>query len=78
VVMPGINGRVLADKLKAKRPEIKTMFMSGYTGQRVGETILEPGCIFLQKPFSRDQLARKVREALEVGTSVAAPAPQSA
>jgi CheY-like chemotaxis protein len=76
VVMPGINGRVLAEKLKVKRPEIKTMFMSGYTGQRVGETILEPGCIFLQKPFSRDQLGRKVREALEVGT--AAPEQQHA
>jgi two-component system cell cycle sensor histidine kinase/response regulator CckA len=76
VVMPGINGRVLADKLKAKRPDIKTMFMSGYTGQRVGETILEPGSIFLQKPFSRDQLGRKVREALEVGANT--PAQQHA
>jgi PAS domain S-box-containing protein len=76
VVMPGINGRELADRLKAKRPQIKTMFMSGYTGQRVGEeTIFEPGSIFLQKPFSREQLARKVREALEATPTV--PVPQT-
>jgi two-component system, cell cycle sensor histidine kinase and response regulator CckA len=74
VVMPGINGRMLADQLKAKRPEIKTMFISGYTGQRVGEeTNLAPGSIFLQKPFSRDQLARKVREALEASAAISAP-----
>jgi PAS domain S-box-containing protein len=71
VVMPGINGRMLADKLKAQRPELRTMFMSGYTGQRVGEkAILEPGSIFLQKPFTREQLARKVREALEAPVTV--------
>ena len=69
VVMPGINGRMLADQLKAKRAGLRTMFMSGYTGQRVGEkAILEPGSIFLQKPFTRDELARKVREALEVAS----------
>ncbi|HTZ74505.1 MAG TPA: PAS domain S-box protein [Candidatus Aquilonibacter sp.] len=74
VVMPGINGRVLADQLKSKRPGIKTMFMSGYTGQRVGEeTIFRPGTIFLQKPFSREQLARKVRDALEVNAATHAP-----
>jgi two-component system, cell cycle sensor histidine kinase and response regulator CckA len=67
VVMPGINGRVLADQMKEKRPDIKTVFMSGYTGQRVGEKeILEPGSLFLQKPFTRANLARKVREALDV------------
>jgi hypothetical protein len=43
--------------------------MSGYTGQRVGEKeILEPGSVFLQKPFTREGLARKVREALDVGS----------
>jgi two-component system cell cycle sensor histidine kinase/response regulator CckA len=74
VVMPGINGRVLADQMKKARPGIKTMFMSGYTGQRVGgELILEPGSIFLQKPFTREQLARKVREALEAGAVMHLP-----
>ncbi|MGA3293332.1 MAG: PAS domain S-box protein [Candidatus Acidiferrales bacterium] len=67
VVMPGISGRVLADQMKQKRPEIRTVFMSGYTGQRVGEKeILEPGSLFLQKPFTRENLARKIREALDV------------
>jgi two-component system cell cycle sensor histidine kinase/response regulator CckA len=69
VVMPGISGRVLADQLKPKRPEMKIVFMSGYTGQRVGEKdILEPGSLFLQKPFTRENLARKIREALDVAT----------
>jgi two-component system, cell cycle sensor histidine kinase and response regulator CckA len=71
VVMPGINGRMLADQLKAKRPQLHTMFISGYTGQRVGEkAILEPGSIFLQKPFTREQLAQKVREALDAAVPV--------
>ena len=67
VVMPGINGRALADQLKLKRPEMRVAFMSGYTGQRVGQKeILEPGSFFIQKPFSREQLASRVREALDL------------
>jgi PAS domain S-box-containing protein len=71
VVMPGISGRILADQLKQKRSDMKVVFMSGYTGQRFGEKeILEPGSHFLQKPFTREGLARKIREALEVSTTV--------
>ena len=71
VVMPGLSGRALADQLKQKRPDVKIAYMSGYTGQRVGEKeILEPGSVFLQKPFTREGLARKVREALDVGSLV--------
>ncbi len=67
VVMPGISGRILADQLKQTRTDVKVVFMSGYTGQRVGEkAILEPGSLFLQKPFTREGLARKIREALDV------------
>ncbi|MGC2332405.1 MAG: PAS domain S-box protein [Candidatus Acidiferrales bacterium] len=70
VVMPGISGRILADQLKQKRSDVKVVFMSGYTGQRVGEKeILEPGSLFLQKPFTREGLARKIREALDVSTA---------
>lgn len=70
VVMPGISGRILADQLKQKRPDVKVVFMSGYTGQRVGEKdILEPDSLFLQKPFTREGLARKIREALHVSTA---------
>jgi len=77
VVMPGINGRALADQLKLKRPEMKVAFMSGYTGQRVGQKeILEPGSFFIQKPFSREQLASRVREALDLPVA-AAPAAKS-
>jgi len=69
VVMPGLSGRALADQLKHRRPDVKIAYMSGYTGQRVGEKeILEPGSVFLQKPFTREGLARKVREALDVGS----------
>jgi two-component system, cell cycle sensor histidine kinase and response regulator CckA len=73
VVMPGINGRALAEQLKLKRPGMKVAFMSGYTGQRVGQKdILEPGSFFIQKPFGREQLASRVREALDLPMS---PAP---
>ena len=68
VVMPGISGRVLADQLVQLRPEIKVVYMSGYTGQTVGaHGILDPGSLFLQKPFTREALARKLREALDAG-----------
>jgi two-component system cell cycle sensor histidine kinase/response regulator CckA len=66
IVMPGMNGRTLADQLIQLRPRIAVVFMSGYTGQAVGARgILDPGSNFLQKPFTRDELARKVREALD-------------
>ena len=63
---------MLADQLKKPSvPQLRAMFISGYTGQRVGEkAILEPGSIFLQKPFTREQLAQKVREALDAAVPV--------
>ncbi len=66
VVMPGISGRILADRLIAHRPGIRVLFMSGYTGQMVGQHgVLAEGSLFLPKPFTRDTLAAKVREALD-------------
>jgi PAS domain S-box-containing protein len=66
VVMPGMNGRVLAGHITAQRPPIKVVYMSGYTGQAVGaHGALEEGSFFLQKPFSRDGLVSKVRQALD-------------
>jgi len=66
VVMPGISGRVLADQLLKHRPTMKVLFMSGYTGQMVGQHgVLAEGSLFLPKPFTRDVLAAKVREALD-------------
>jgi len=66
IVMPGIGGRALAEELTHERPEMMVVYMSGYAGQGVGEQgPVEPGSFFLAKPFSRDGLARKVREALD-------------
>jgi len=65
IVMPGINGRALAQQLSRERPDMKILFMSGYTGQGIGEKeYLERGDSFLQKPVTRELLTRKVREAL--------------
>jgi PAS domain S-box-containing protein len=68
VVMPGMNGREMRDKITALRPEIKTLFMSGYTADIIAHHgVLESDIHFLQKPFSVNNLAVKVREALEKG-----------
>jgi len=67
VVMPGINGRDLAEKLVAIRPSIRVMYVSGYTDSEVAQDVFgdtEP--VFLQKPFPLDALAGKVREVLSV------------
>ena len=69
VVMPGMSGRALADQLAEQRPETRVVYMSGYTGQTVGEHgVLAEGSFFLPKPFNREALARKIREALDGST----------
>ncbi|HXU19594.1 MAG TPA: PAS domain S-box protein [Verrucomicrobiae bacterium] len=66
VVMPGMGGRALAQELIRRRPEIRVVYMSGYTGQGVGtQGPIDPGSDFLPKPFTRVVLARKIREALD-------------
>ncbi len=66
VVMPGMNGRKLADRLLASDPNLKCLFMSGYTDGIIGRGgVLEEHVHFLQKPFSPKALADKVREVLE-------------
>ena len=66
VVMPKINGRYLADQMQALSPGLKTLFMSGYTAETIAHRgVLEEGVCFMQKPFSRKDLALKVREALD-------------
>jgi two-component system cell cycle sensor histidine kinase/response regulator CckA len=68
IVMPGISGRALAQQLSQQRPEMKVVLMSGYTGQSIGEKeYLERGSFFLQKPFTRESLAHKIREAMAGG-----------
>ena len=66
VVMPGMNGRELAEKLIPDYPDMKILYVSGYTANVIAHRgILEENVEFLAKPFSRDQLAKKLREMLE-------------
>jgi PAS domain S-box-containing protein len=66
VVMPGMNGRLLSEKLVAAQPSMRVLFMSGYTDDAViARGVIEPGTAFLQKPFGADRLAQKIRELLD-------------
>jgi signal transduction histidine kinase len=68
VVMPGIGGRELAERLTALRPETRVLFMSGYTEDEVIRLgLLDTGAEFIKKPFPLDVLARKVQEVLAAG-----------
>jgi PAS domain S-box-containing protein len=63
VVMPGMNGRALADTVSALRPEMRVLYMSGYTdGEIAPHGVLEAGRFILRKPFTRDQLVRQVEQ----------------
>ncbi|MGB9335214.1 MAG: response regulator, partial [Candidatus Acidiferrales bacterium] len=65
VVMPGMSGRALAEKLGALRPDMKILYMSGYPdGAIVTHGVLNPGMFILRKPFTRDVLLRRVEESL--------------
>ncbi len=68
VVMPGMNGRVLAEQLLPRQPGLKVLYMSGYTDSFItGHGVLEPGTNLLHKPFTEEVLIRKVREVLDGG-----------
>jgi FixJ family two-component response regulator len=66
VVMPGLNGRQLAELLRTERADLRVLFASGYTQDAiVHQGVLEPNLDFIGKPFSTQNLARKLREVLE-------------
>ena len=66
VVMPGMNGRVLAEQLLPRQPGMRVLYMSGYTDSFIaGHGVLEPGTHLLHKPFTDEVLIRKVREVLD-------------
>ncbi|HWP37270.1 MAG TPA: response regulator, partial [Gemmatimonadales bacterium] len=66
VIMPGMNGRDLANRLKTLHPGLRTLYMSGYTADVIAHHgVLNEGVLFVQKPFSVHDIAVKVRVALD-------------
>jgi DNA-binding response OmpR family regulator len=65
VVLPGMNGKDLSERLLVLRPDLKVLFTSGYTADVIAHRgVLDHGVSFLHKPYSLDELAAKVRELL--------------
>jgi len=66
VIMPDTNGRKLAETLRAARPELRVIYMSGYPDRAiVNHGMLGPGDAYVAKPFTTEAITRKVREVLE-------------
>jgi two-component system, cell cycle sensor histidine kinase and response regulator CckA len=66
VIMPGMTGRALADRLVAEQAGLRVLYMSGYTDSAIADQgVLEPGTYLLHKPFTEEALIQKVREVLD-------------
>jgi CheY-like chemotaxis protein len=65
VILPGITGKALAERLRRRRPELRVLFASGYADDVLTQHGLLDRQSFLEKPFTRERLALKVRQALE-------------
>jgi FixJ family two-component response regulator len=66
VVMPNMSGRILAERLRALRPDTRVLFMSGHSDAALLRAGMQTaGTIFIQKPFSKEALTGKLREVLE-------------
>ena len=67
VAMPGLGGRQLGETIQRCWPRVRVLYMSGFPARKmVDEGALDPTSPFLQKPFTREQLARKLREVLAI------------
>ena len=68
VVIPGISGSTLTERLRKTQPQLKVLYMSGYTDDAiVHHGVLDPGTPFIQKPFDLNQLASKIQLVLDAG-----------
>ena len=66
VIMPGLNGRQLAEQLQQRRPGLRVLYMSGYTDDGLVQHLVQTAdAAYVQKPFDSETLGRKVRQALE-------------
>jgi signal transduction histidine kinase/CheY-like chemotaxis protein len=66
IVMPDMNGRKLADEATKRNPALKVLYTTGYTRNAIVHNgVLDPGVMLISKPFTLDQLAAKIREALD-------------
>jgi CheY-like chemotaxis protein len=73
VVAPGMSGPMIADEVASLKPGIKVLFMSGYDGTQVVQRyVIEKGYSLLIKPFTMEQLERKVRGVLTAGQTIGA------
>jgi FixJ family two-component response regulator len=67
VLMPGMSGTDLGQQLRAQRPEMKVLYISGYADDALHDHVLDAGAVFLQKPVKAAELERVVRQLLDRG-----------